>query len=361
VAAADHDGDGIVDLFVCTFGRNMDISPRPGVDRVLRGLGDGIFEDVSASVGTEEERTGQCFQATWMDLDDDDRLEVHVANDFGDWGPVNRLYAAETDDPWSMQDVAERLSVAAEVDSMGGAAGDIDGDGGLELAVSHTEHRILLQSYDPVVGLFRDVGTAWGAHPPTDAPYDASWAMVMEDVDNDGDLDLLSTWGYPHYVPEPERVLQDNSLLLWEPRAGAFAEASSLLACEATSYSWHGALVGDIDRDGIVDLVLTSNIGPTCILRGRSASGSWLEVALDGPPGNPDGLGARVDVRVGDRTWSRRVVAGNSGLHSDFEHSARFGLGDVQTVDEVTVRWPGGGRSTVSDVPVGSLIRVSEP
>jgi hypothetical protein len=311
-------------------------------------------------VGTDEDRTGQCFQASWLDLEGDDQLEVHVANDYGEWGPLNRLYAVQGQDRWQMSEVAADFGAAARVDSMGGAVGDINGDGGPEIVVSHTDHRILLQSYDPVGGRFIDVTTAWGARPPSDAPYDASWAMVLEDVNDDGSLDLLSAWGYPHYLPDdPEWQPQLNSLLLWG--GSTFTDASHLLACEAQSYSWHSVLVGDIDRDGAVDLVFTSNIGPTCILRGTPSGRDWLEVALDGPPGNPDGLGARVDVRVGDRTWSRRIAAGNSGLHSDHAHIARFGLGRADSVDEVVVRWPGGGRSTVSDVPTGARIRVAAP
>lgn len=360
VAAADHDGDGIVDLFVCVFGRNMDVQPRPGVDRLLRGLGDGSFEDVSDSVGTVEDRTGQCFQASWLDVDGDDQLEVHVANDYGDWGPRNRLYAATGDDPWAMEDVADVLGVAARVDSMGAAVGDIDGDGGLEIAVSDTEHRILLQSYDAISETYIDVSTAWGAIPPSEPAHDASWAMVMEDLDDDGDLDLLSTWGYPHWLPEdPKWTVQHNSLLLWNGQS--FTDASEMLLCDRPGYSWHGALAGDIDRDGALDVVLTSNIGPLCILRGTPTGAAWLEVALDGPRGNPDGLGALVEVQVGDRTWSRRVAAGNAGIHSDYQHSARFGLGDVDTVDAVTVRWPGGEQSTVTGVAARRQIRVPAP
>jgi len=362
VAAADHDGDGIVDLFVCVFGRNMDIVPRPGVDRVLRGLGGGAFEDVSDTVGTEADRTGQCFQASWLDVDGDDHLEVHVANDYGDWGPVNRLYASEEESPWEMSDVAAALGADAQVDSMGGAVGDIDGDGGLEIAVSDTAHRILLQSYSEAAGGFVDVSAAWGAAPPSQADYDASWAMALDDLDDDGDLDLVATWGYPHWLPDdPKWTAQNNSLHLWDADLGRFQDGSRHLACDAVSYSWHGALTGDIDADGTLDVVLTSNIGPTCILRGLPTGGAWLEVILEGPPGNPDGLGARVDVRVGERTWSRRVAAGNAGIHSDFGHVARFGLGTAEAVDEVTVRWPGGALSSLTDVPVRGRLRVPTP
>ena len=362
VAAVDHDGDGILDLFVCVYGRNTDIAPRPGVDRLLRGLGNGAFEDVSGTIATDEERTGQCFQASWLDVEGDGRLEVHVGNDFGDWGPVNRLYAQDGADPWVMSEVAEQFSAAAEVDSMGGAVGDIDGDGYPEIAVSDTDHQILLQSYDPTVGLFTDVTAAWGAVPPAEAEFEASWALVMQDMDDDGDLDLLSAWGYPHYIAnEPGRVDQRNSLHLWDETRGALTDASDLLVCDAPSRSWHGVLTGDIDRDGALDVVLTSNIGPVCILRGRPTGGAWLEVSLDGPRDNPDGLGARVDVRVGDRSWSRRVAAGNSGMHSDFEHSARFGLGTAASIDSVTVTWPGGETSTVTDVAPSTRIRIGSP
>jgi len=361
VAIADVDGDGNLDMHVCVIGREVELVPMPGIDRVLRGLGGGDFEDVSEGFATAEERTGQCFQSNWFDLDGDGVLELHVANDYNNQGPPPRIFRRAGDDPWVMEEIAEALGGAPMINSMGSAVGDLNGDGAPEIAISDVEHRVLLESYDPTTGSLVDVTLPWGATVPEPAGRDASWAMEMLDVDDDGRLDLLTAWGYPHYVQREDWTPQVATV--WRNGPDGRLEHHDL-PCEAESWSRRAVLPGDIDRDGSTDLVVTSNIGPWCVLRGSEGNGR-LEVTVGGGPGNPDGLGALVEVsypRRGDEVHlqRRRVATGNSGLHSATEPLARVGTGAASTVD-VVVTWPDGEQARLVDVPADGRVHVPRP
>jgi len=102
-----------------------------------------------------------------------------------------------------------------------------------------------------------------------------------------------------------------------------------------------GLSVFDYDSDGQPDLLLRNYRQPAVLLHNRGGTRHWIEIALVGTRANRDAVGARVDIRVGERSLARVVEAGSSFLsaHSLVQHA---GLGRATRVDSVVVRWPSG-------------------
>jgi hypothetical protein len=117
-----------------------------------------------------------------------------------------------------------------------------------------------------------------------------------------------------------------------------------------------GAAFGDVDNDGDVDVLVTTNNGPVRLLLNRSQSGNhWLQIALRDESGQRFGLGARVGIeRAGQPTLWRRVKTDGSYLSAS-DIRVHAGLGRA-TAAGVIVEWPGGARETWKSVAVDRLV-----
>lgn len=330
---ADADGDGHPDVHVMTWGVSEDyvMDPAPGQDLLFRGLGDLTFtEEVDALPTTG----GLGFSGAWLDLEPDGDLDLFVVRYNALAVGGNSLFVQGADGRFT--DAAPGLGLDAFSNGMGVDVADLQGDGSLELAISDTDHRVLVLSLTDVGAL--DVSVALNAVPADLEQQRDSWGVRFEDVDDDGDLDLLTPWGNkdvdPSYPP------QRPSLWTWEGQA--FEDAPEALPA-LLSHSWRSVLPGDLDGDGALDLVWTSAVGPVSIQLGRATGHHHLEVQL--PSGR--GQGALVEVDG----MQRRLAAGGSGLHASLPTIARFGLGQRKTAARVRVVWPDGAVTERRDVP----------
>ena len=115
----------------------------------------------------------------------------------------------------------------------------------------------------------------------------------------------------------------------------------------------------DVDNDGDLDLLVTSNGGVPELLRNGNTRGNALVVRLAGVRSNREGIGARVLATAGGRTQVREVKSGSSYLGQN-DLRAHFGLGEVARVDRVQVRWPAGTTDTVEAPPLNHGITIVE-
>jgi enediyne biosynthesis protein E4 len=376
-ATLDFDGDGWLDLYVAHY---VDYDPgRPCRDRagqpeycgpasfrgvpdaLYRNRGDGTFADVTAAAGIDRV-AGKGLGVVVSDFDGDGRTDVYVAND----GEANQLWlnrGGRFEERAVVMGAAVNLLGRTEA-SMGVAMGDVDGDGDLDLFMTHLVEETNTLYLDQGGG-FEDRTFDAGLGAPSLA-Y-TGFGTGFFDADQDGDLDVLVVNGKVRRdvaaaLPAAEGGEPDRSATARGASPAAelapYAEPNQLFAndgsgrfrevgaacgtlCSRREIS-RGLTFGDVDGDGDLDLVVTNNHGPARLFRNDvPAKGHWLAMrAIDGRL-KRDAVGALVSVEAGGRRLVRPVSHAYSYLSST-DATLYFGLGAAAAVDRITVRWPGG-------------------
>ena len=128
-------------------------------------------------------------------------------------------------------------------------------------------------------------------------------------------------------------------------------------------HAGRGAAFEDLDNDGDIDVIaLNSREGPTVLRNMLNEGGSknhWLQVRLQGVKTNRDGVGARVRVVAGDLVQTDEVHSGR-GYQSHWGSRLHFGLGKHDRIDRVEVRWIGGGADVLENLPIDRLVTIRE-
>jgi len=377
-------------------------------DHLYRNDGRGHFEDVSGSAGLRGNYHG--LSATWWDPDDDGFPDLYVANDF--FGP-DQLYMNQRDGRF--QDVAAGALPHTPWFSMGSDAGDLDGDllqdfvASDMLGTTHerravtmtdlSEGRWFLEAAEPRqymrnavylntgTGRFSEVAMTAGL-----ARSDWTWSTVLGDLDADRRLDLFVSNGmtrdYFHYDRRAEAATHGEIMSGYWAHQPLLAEANLAFRNEAdlqfrsVGPAWgldhvaasFGALLGDLDRDGDLDVVCNDFEAPVALFENRSAvdgpdGGHVLAIELRGRAANAFGLGARVLVSSRRRgathepaTTQVRHLTLAHGFMAGHEPRLHFGLGDHDLVERLEVRWPGDARAQVfAGLEVDRAYRISEP
>lgn len=365
LALVDLDHDGLLDLYVartqvgaaslfiaygCEQPRSGDFQcGQPGVetpgfpDVALRNQGALAFEAFADPPLTLQ---GQC--ASSLDLDDDGAQELIVCND----GGFNRVLALEQG-AWI--DRTSELGLARYTHGMGIALGDLDGDRRSDLAFSDVGTPfVLLRREAGFVAIERERGFG--------AVLQNAWGVGAEDLDNDGDLDLLfendiiasAIWASYYcggLCPNPATPSEELMLYRNDGRGDFTAEWPFRDAVPGPDRGDAMAL-GDVDGDGLLDaLVLrggvTEGFEPWLLYGRAPAPGHWLEV--DAP------IGARVEVCGDDGRCQLREVAGGSSYRALASTVLHFGLGPATQADvRVTIA---GATQERLDQPSGTRLR----
>ena len=299
---------------------------------------------------------GYCaLSMLFTDWAGDGRLSLRVSNDrqyhIDGQEQLWRIEPGRPARPYTAADGWRRMSIWG----MGVAEADLDGDGAPEYALTSMGD-VKLQTLDRAESdgpTYRDIALERGAtahrpHAGGDIRPSTSWHAAFADFDNDSLLDLYIAKGNVEEMPD-FAAFDPDSLLLggWE---GVFREAGEAAGL-ALPTRGRGGAVADFNSDGMLDLLVINRDAPASLFRnlgwqreaGFGPMGNWLALALRQPPPNRDAVGAKVQVRVGDRVLTRTVQIGG-GHASGGLGWVHVGLGTAPRA-EVRVRWPDGAWS----------------
>jgi hypothetical protein len=328
-------------------------------DALYRNDGGGKFTDVTRAAGVWLETPRYALGVVTADMDGDGDQDIYVAND----SVVNSLWLNRGDG--TFVDAGVRMLAALNADGrpqagMGTNAGDYNGDGWLDLAVTNFSHD-LNTLYRSMGGKFFVDDSALTGLGVTQMSL--SWGVGFADFDHDADLDLFIANG--HLYPQVDdydlgtHYRQTNHLFVND--GGRFRESAANCGPGlAARHSFRAAAFADYDDDGDVDIALTTLDEAPLLLRNETrAPGHYLQLRLIGRGSNRDAVGARVTVVAGGRTQIRERQGGGSYLAAS-DPRLHFGLGAVAVAERVEIRWPDGGRQVLRDVAADRLLTVEQ-
>ena len=345
-AAADVDGDGWLDLYIGNYiaERREPGTHVPAPNRFYRGSATGFVEVDLGVAGA-----GTTLAALFTDFDGDGDADLFVCNDFGDTIEPNQLYR---NDSGAFVEMTSREGARLAFFCMGLAAGDYDRDGDRDIYVSNLGDNVLLRRLGD---RYADAAVAAEVQGAPDMcsnfKSSTSWAAAWVDFDLDGWEDLYVANGYVGYgdsvLEDPHRIYRHRGMSLT-------FEDVSIESGVASVEQGRGAVFGDLDRDGDVDIVQVHADGPPLVLLNESPRrGGWLRVEL------PGRIGTEVTVDLGAARLVRELRR-HEGYASGQPAELYFGLGDAESVD-VVARHRDGSMQSWTSVAANSVLRVAPP
>jgi hypothetical protein len=142
--------------------------------------------------------------------------------------------------------------------------------------------------------------------------------------------------------------------------AGKFTEVTNQMGSDfSRPRVARGVAYADIDNDGDLDMVMTTNGGPAQLFRNDGGTNHSLRIKLIGTKSNRDGIGAVVRLVSGtNREWS--MLRSGSSYLSQSELVLTFGLGSSAKADRVEIEWPSGQHDTLTNIDADQIITVQE-
>jgi enediyne biosynthesis protein E4 len=388
----DYDGDGKLDLFVpgyvhydfknpppsgggdaahsfCQYrGATVMCGPRglPGEpDHLFRNNGDGTFTDVSEKAGVSDKRHYFGFSSTFVDVNDDGKVDLIVAND----STPNYLYINKGDGTFQDASFFSGFALnqeARETASMGLAVGDYLNNGRVDLYTTtfSDDYKTLFRNEGG--GNFSEITEQMGIAQIT-YPF-LSWGTEFIDYDNDGWKDIMSVSGhvYPLVDKHPYdwgMTFAERPLLFHNIDKGKRFEL--VPAVEGTGLAdvipGRGAAFGDLFNDGKMDVVVNCIDHTPVLLRNVNPDKNhWVGIALIGGPKSPrDAVGASVFVTAGGIRQRGDVMSGGS-YESSNDQRLHFGLAQAAAIDAVEVHWPSGVVEKVNLPSVDRFFAIEE-
>jgi hypothetical protein len=367
----DFDRDGLLDLVVCNYvqwsaahdvfcsvdgKRKSYCTPEAYHGEtcwLFRNRGNGTFEDVTAKSGIFDS-TSKSLGVALLDYDRDGWPDLLIANDT----QPNKLYRNLRNG--TFEEVGVRSALAFSEDGkaragMGVDAADFDNSGVEGIAITNFDNE-MMALYRPSGSGYRDIAQQAGIAQPSRSSLGFGCAFL--DINLDGYLDLVAVNGH---IDETVRRIHGNigyaqppHLFLNDGKAGFRDVAPEVGGGFAGPKVARGLAYGDFDRDGDLDLLITTNQGPAYLYRNDLANGNRsLRLKLVGTKSNRDAIGALVRVFSPEGAQSRRVKSGSSYL-SQSELGLTFGLGKRDTASRVVIEWPSGAVQEFKSVRCGS-------
>ena len=378
----DYDKDGLLDLVVINYiDFDLEAAPLPGsstcnfyglpVNCGPRGLpkarsylyrnrGDGTFSDVTETSGFGNVPPSYGLGVLTADFDGDGWFDVYVAND----SDASYMFWNNGDGTFAEDGMVAGVATSADgrnQSGMGVAAGDYDQDGRLDIFKTNFS--------DDLPNLYRNVDDRFFEEVTYEAGLGINsrflgWGCGFFDSNNDTWLDVMYVNG--HVYPEVEQLegsttYKQAKVFYQNQGDGTFRDVTRLAGPAMTApTAARGAAFGDYDNDGDIDVLVNPiNDVPQLMRNDSPNENHWLVVKLVGTGSNRSGIGAEVVSTTGKTRQVRHILSGGSYL-SQNDLRAHFGLGDVDRVDAVEIRWPSGITQRLTDVRADQILTVKE-
>ncbi|MCB9276169.1 MAG: VCBS repeat-containing protein [Lewinellaceae bacterium] len=414
----DYDRDGDLDLYVLNHANEREalntplpIKARgegPSTDHLFRNDGQGHFTDVSEQAGIQVEGYGLGIAIS--DVNQDGWPDVYISNDF----IYNDLLYINQADGAFHNEIGSYLRHQS-YNAMGSDMADFNNDGRADIftldmqpagrtrkktmagGLAYDKWSLMMSmGYEPQYvrntlqlsngpspingqGSFSEIGQLAGVH-----QTGWSWSGLFADYDNDGWKDLFITNGYLRDITDKDFIDYSTNLAMFqspekanralleqirqlpgEKLANCLFRNTGNLTYEAVKAGWpasfsNGAAYGDLDNDGDLDLVVNNINEPAFLLENKAAQQPghhFLSVELEGPEGNPEGIGAQLRLyRQGQVQFLEQYPS--RGFQSAVSYILHFGLGQAEGADSLIITWPDGKAQKLVAVAAGQRLKL---
>jgi hypothetical protein len=376
-AWVDLDNDGLLDLVVlrylqwdfddiwcgerkegfrsyCTPDAFPPISPL-----VYHNDGNGHFTEISQKMGLA--KPGKGLGIALGDYDQDGHIDLFVAND----SMPEFLYHNKGNG--TFEEVALPSGVAVDGEGrtyagMGVDFADYNNDGLPDLIVTDLANQMyaLYRNNDDGTFTYDSYPAGIGRMTMTHS----GWGVQLFDYDNDGWKDLLVAQG--HDLDTIQLTFPNlryrEPMLLARNTGNSFVDVSPE-AGDVFQQLWvsRGLAIGDIDNDGRVDAVVTTNDGTLHVLHNETTTPNhWITLRLVGHKSNRDAIGAVVKVLTAHGAQFATLTTAGSYLSSS-DKRVHFGLGADTAATTIEIRWPSGIPQILQNVHGDQILQVDEP
>lgn len=410
----DYDHDGDLDIYLLCHSVHStdtyrDTSIRHVIDtmkgdRLMRNDG-GHFHNVSQSAGILSSPIGYGLGVAVADVNNDGWTDILVGNDFheNDYLYLNNQQGGFTQSQY-------RSFGHTSTFSMGNDIADINGDGLMDMVsldMKPDDEIVLKNSVgaDPYdiyqykidrgyhyqyprntlqlnqyidgkdIPYFSEIGQQLGI-----ARTDWSWSPLLADFDNNGYVDLFVANGimqrpndldylkYYSGIPKKDSA-QSAALIAKMPHGKAknfFFSQNGPMHFEDVSQDWNpvgkdlstAAAYADFDGDGDLDLIINRINEPATLLQNKSKSGHHLQLQLKDRGQNGFAIGARATVYAASRKWITEVSP-TRGFQSSSDYTLHVGLGEINKIDSIAVKWNDGTLSTIQHPTLDTLLKIN--
>lgn len=420
-AFLDYDKDGDLDCYllnnsiksigVFEIVKDQRLQPDSlGGNKLFRN-DNGSYNDVTLESGIYSSEIGFGLGATIGDINEDNWPDIYISNDFFE---KDYLYINQQDG--TFKDRLEDFVNETAMGSMGADLADINNDGYPEYFVTEMlpERRdrqvtkAFFNSWEELKytkdlgysnqfgrnvlqlnngdGTFSEIGRFAGVE-----ATDWSWASLIFDMDNDGMKDIFVSNGiykdlldldYLKFMADKDKVRNiiqstENSIKLMidmmpsEPLINYVFKNNGDLTFTNMAMDWgmerptfsNGSAYGDLDNDGDLDLVVNNANMASVIYENRARQilpeRNFLALKLKGQGANTMAIGAKIHLYLGDDIIFQ-ILNPIRGFESSVDHKLLFGLGDIQKIDSLSVKWPNDRVTTLYNVAVNQLIELDE-
>ena len=327
--------------------------------RLWHNLGNGKFEDATAKAGLYD-NSAKSLGLAVADVNGDGWPDLIVANDT----QPNKLYINKGNGTFREDGVSSGIAFSEDGVAragMGVDAADYDRSGRPSIVIGNFSNQMMALYHNEGNTLFVD--EAPRSEVGRRSLLTLGFACFFFDYDLDGWSDIFVANG--HIENEIEKIQKrvkyaQPSHLFHNEGKGKFTEVTSQVGSAlGTARVGRGAAYADIDNDGDLDLLITTNGGSAVLLRNDGGTNRSLRIKLVGTKSNRDGIGTTVTLRAGSDKQTQMLRSG-SGYLSASELVLTFGLAQHAQADEIEIRWPSGQVEKLTNVAAGETVVVKE-